>query len=245
MSELRGYIHKYESFGAVDGPGVRFVLFMQGCPLKCLYCHNSNARCMAEGRKVTVENVVQEIDKTSNYFMSGGGLTVSGGEALAQPRFVHRLFTRAKAKGWHCCVDTSGAHLGKDQKKVLDITDLVILDIKSMNPEKHDRLTKWPLKKIITFARYLEEKNIPVWIRHVLVPTWTDDEMELRALGRFVKSLRNVERFEILPYHKLGTHKWEARGEADPLANVPAATKEQVQKARDNLRSVGVEVFGD
>ena len=198
---------------------------------------------MTDGKKVTVSEVIAEIEKASAYFSQGGGVTVSGGEALMQPMFIKALFEECKKRGWHTCLDSSGAYLTELQKQVLDITDLVLLDIKTMNPKKHEEYINWELEKVLKFAKYLQTNEIKMWVRHVLVPGWTDDEHELLELGMFVNTLTNVDRFEILPFHKMGQHKWEERGVCDPLADTPGATQQDVKRAKEILRSTGATVY--
>ncbi len=234
-----GYIHHFESLGAVDGPGLRFVVFMQGCPLQCLYCHNPDSRCMKEGRVFSVDQVLSEIEPFETWFKESGGITLSGGEALMQPEFVSELFARAHERGWHTALDTSGALLGPLQKEVLEHTDLILLDIKSMDPLIHRDLTGWDLKHILDFAVYLSKLGRPMWIRHVLIPGITLIREDLEKLSRFVQQLGSVQKVEFLPYHKMGEEKWAKIGQSPPLEDYRATSQEEVDWARRVFADAG------
>ena len=196
---MKGYIHSKESFGTVDGPGIRYVLFMQGCPMRCLYCHNPDTWQMQGGTEVTSEEILAEYKKNISFY-SKGGITVTGGEPLMQTDFLIDLFRKAKAEGIHTCIDTSGitySETGEAYTRKLDelmkYTDLVMLDIKHIDPERHKALTSHTNENILAFARYLERKNIPLWVRHVVVERYTDDPVYLHKLGRFIGTLRNLK----------------------------------------------------
>lgn len=241
---LKGRIHSVETFGTVDGPGIRYILFMQGCPLRCKYCHNRDTWDKNDGKDITVDEVISSALKYKSYMdHSGGGITISGGEATLQPEFVAEVFRRAKLEGIHTCLDTSGFVDVEKIEKVLENTDLVLLDIKHMNNEKSKELTGVTSEKALKLAKHLEEKNIKVWIRHVLVPTLTDDEENLESLGKFVASLSNVDRFEILPYHSIGVHKWESMGLDYELKDIDDATDEDVNRATQIIEKFGAKVF--
>lgn len=235
---LKARIHSFESFGTVDGPGIRFVIFMQGCSLKCKYCHNRDTWDLCGGTEYSIQEVVTKIEKYKNYFMpSGGGVTVSGGEPLLQLKFLLELFPILKSKGIHTAIDTSGNFdLTNDLKKLIDMTDLFLLDIKCINDEICRDLTGVSNKKELTFAKYLSSIQKPMWIRQVLVPGITDKEKDLLELKKFVSSLRSVEKIEILPYHDMGRFKWEKLGLIYPLDCVPVATQEDVQRAKEILK---------
>jgi pyruvate formate lyase activating enzyme len=207
-----GRIHSVETCGTVDGPGIRFVVFTQGCPLRCLYCHNPDCRSATEGQMVTVEQLLAEIQTYASYIRSPGGVTVSGGEPLMQPEFVGELLRQCKARGIHTTLDTSGYVNLAVAKPVLESTDLVLLDIKSFNSETYFKVTNVAIAPTLEFAQYLSEINKPVWIRFVLVPGLTDDVENIAGLAKFVAGLGNVERVEILPFHKMGEYKWEQLG---------------------------------
>lgn len=231
-----GYIHSFESFGSVDGPGVRFVVFVRGCSMRCKYCHNPDTWTMG-GETHTASEVLQRAMRYKNYWGKEGGITVSGGEPMLQLDFVTELFTEAKEKGVNTCLDTSGIAFGPEHTEAVDqllaVTDLVMLDIKHIDDEKHRELTGQSNKNILAFAKYLDSKNIPVWIRHVVVPGITLEEESLKKLGRFIGTLSNVKRVETLPYHSLARPKYEKLGIPYPLEDTPDATKEQAQRARE------------
>lgn len=230
-------VHSVETFGTVDGPGIRYVLFLQGCPLRCKYCHNRDTWSTSFGTKRTLDEILKEIKRYTTYFAaSNGGVTVSGGEPLLQSKFVTELFKELHSLNIHTALDTAGSlPLNDSVKNLLRHTDLVILDIKHINDEKSKELTGLSNKNTLDFARYLSDNNIPMWIRQVLVPGYTDDEKDLKDLKDFIDSLTSVKKVEILPYHKLGEYKWETLGEEYPLKNVEPPTKEQINKAKKIL----------
>lgn len=233
---VKGRIHSFESFGTVDGPGIRFVVFMQGCPLRCIYCHNRDTWNTGGGKQYTVEEVINELNKYLDYInASGGGITVSGGEPTLQAEFVTELFIKCKELGVHTALDTSGFADIDKVDRLLQYTDLVLLDIKHGVEEKHKEITGVSSKKIRIFARYCKEKGIPVWIRYVLVPGYTDSEEDLRQAGAFIRELKNVKQIEVLPYHSMGAFKWEKLGEKYKLHDVKAPSAEEVKKAREIL----------
>lgn len=236
---MTGYIHSKESFGTVDGPGIRYVLFMQGCPMRCLYCHNPDTWEMSGGTSVTVDEIIEEY-WNNRHFYRDGGITVTGGEPLLQIDFLIELFRAAKAKGIHTCIDTSGiTYTDKDTeyREKLDtltgLTDLVMLDIKHIDPEHHKALTAHSNERILAFAKYLEAKNIPVWIRHVVVEGYTDSEDHLFALGRFIGELRNLRALDVLPYHTMGENKYKELGIPYPLEGVPATDNKKAAEAKN------------
>ena len=233
---MKGRIHSTESFGTVDGPGVRFVVFFQGCPLRCKYCHNPDTWDFSGGREVTAEELMKEYDSYKE-FLKSGGITATGGEPLAQPEFLAELFALAKSKGVHTCLDTSAgvydpAHHEKIDE-VLKYTDLVMLDIKHIDNEEHKRLTGKGNRNILAFAEHIRELGIPVWIRHVVVPGITDKYEELFALGEFLSTLSNIKALDVLPYHDMAKPKYAELGLDYPLGDTPPLTKEEAIKARD------------
>lgn len=241
---IKGRVHSIETFGTVDGPGIRYILFMQGCPLRCKYCHNRDTWDTKGGTEYTTDEIISQASKYSSYMkFSGGGITVSGGEATLQPEFLTELFAKAKKNGIHTCLDTSGFVDIDKIDSVLDNTDLVLLDLKHMVEEKSKDLTGVGIEKTLKLAKHLDERNIPVWIRHVLVPGVTDDVENLEKLGQFVSTLNNVDRLELLPYHSMGVHKWESMGLNYELKNVEDATKEDVDNAAEIVEKFGVTVF--
>lgn len=233
---MSGYIHSFESFGSVDGPGVRFVVFLNGCSMRCKYCHNPDTWEFG-GDTFSAAEVLQKALKYKSYWGGKGGITVSGGEPMLQMQFVTELFTEAKKKGVNTCLDTSGVAFNPDDTaetdKLLDVTDLVMLDIKHIDDEKHKELTGHSNKNILAFARYLDSKKIPVWIRHVVVPGITFDEKYLELLGEFIGTLSNVGKIETLPYHSLAIPKYDKLGIDYPLRDTPNATKEQAARAKE------------
>lgn len=211
MNELIGRIHSVETLGTVDGPGIRFVVFMQGCPLKCKYCHNRDTWEINTGKTFTTDELVKKILRSKSYFeASGGGVTVSGGEPLLQVEFVTELFKKLKELNIHTALDTAGSLPINDKIKwLLKYTDLVLLDIKHIDEEKCIDLIGTSNKNNLNFAKYLSNNRIPMWIRQVLVPGITDDEQDLLKLKEFISNLNSVKKVEILPYHNLGKFKWE------------------------------------
>lgn len=242
-----GRIHSFESCGTVDGPGIRFIVFMQGCLLRCKYCHNRDTWDPHSGREVSVEEIINEA-KSYKHFMkaSGGGITASGGEAMMQPEFIRDLFTAAHAEGIHTCLDTNGyvRNITPVVDEVLDQTDLVMLDLKQINDEIHQDLVGVPNKRILEFAKYLHARNQKTWIRYVIVPGYSDDDDSAHRLGEFLKDMENVEKVELLPYHQLGEHKWQTMGFDYPLAGVKPPAKETVAHIKDILESYGIKVQG-
>lgn len=233
-----GKIHSTETFGTVDGPGIRFVVFMQGCTLKCKYCHNRDTWSTKNaGTSTSVSELVKEILKYKSYIdASNGGVTVSGGEPLLQAEFVTELFKELKTLGIHTALDTAGSlPLSETIKELLKYTDLVLLDIKHINPQKAVELTGFSNKNNLDFAKYLSNINLPVWIRQVLIPGYTDDKFDLLDLKKFINSLNNVEKIELLPYHDLGKFKWIELGDSYELDNVQAPTLDEIQKAKNLL----------
>ncbi len=230
-----GYIHSTESFGTVDGPGIRYVIFMQGCPMRCLYCHNPDTWAVGRGTPMTAGELISEVEKVRE-FLRNGGITVSGGEPMLQQEFVTELFTQAKEHGFHTALDTSGILFDPEAPEkvdpLLDVTDLVLLDIKHIDPAEHKKLTGHDNHRILAFARYLRDRKIPVWIRHVVVPGITDDPEELRQLGHFLAELTNMKALDVLPYHTMGKVKYERLGMEYPLGDTPPLSKEEAIRAR-------------
>ena len=235
---MHGFIHSTESFGTVDGPGVRFVIFLQGCPMRCKYCHNPDTWKMNAGSVRSAQSLINEYQRNAPFYTKGG-ITVTGGEALMQIDFLLELFALAKKNGIHTCLDTSGItyHPGETAyqeklDKLMTLTDLVMLDIKHMDPQAHLDLTGHDNSRILSFARYLAEKNVPVWIRHVVVPGITDDPQQLTQLGEFIGSLPNVKALDVLPYHIMGVNKYKELDLPYPLEGVPPATQKQAKDAK-------------
>lgn len=232
-----GKIHSIETFGTVDGPGIRFVVFMQGCTLKCKYCHNRDTWDLHSGTPTSTQELIKHILNYKSYMdNSGGGVTVSGGEPLLQSEFVTELFKKLKELGIHTALDTAGSlPISNQIKELLQYTDLVILDIKHINDEKAKDLTGFSNKNNLEFAKYLNNINKPMWIRQVLVPGYTDDKFDLQKLKSFIDTLKNVEKVEILPYHNLGMFKWEELGIEYELKDVVPPSQEDIDKAKNIL----------
>lgn len=232
-----GYVHSLESFGSVDGPGVRFVIFLAGCSMRCQFCHNPDTWKMSAGTKYTTEELLKKAVRYRAYWGEEGGITVTGGEPLLQIDFLLELFRKAKEQGIHTTIDTSGSPFTREEpffgklQELMKYTDLVMLDIKHINGEKHKALTGQENENILDFARYLDEIKKPVWIRHVLVPERTDDDEYLKEFSNFVHSLHNVEKIEILPYHTLGAYKWKELGFSYPLEGIEPPSKERIENA--------------
>lgn len=236
--DLKSYakVHSIESFGTVDGPGIRFVLFLQGCHLQCKYCHNRDTWDVNGGEFKSLDDIFGKIMRYKNYIYPNGGVTMTGGEPLLQSKFIFELFKRLKKEGIHTCVDTSGSlPLTDDIKNVLSVTDLVLLDIKHIDDAKCKELVGVSNKLELDFARYLSDNNIPIWIRQVLVPGYTDDENDLLKLKDFLNTLKTVEKVEILPYHNMGEFKWKKLGFSYPLEGVREANQDDVDRAKKIL----------
>lgn len=233
---MEGYIHSTESCGTVDGPGIRFVVFMQGCPLRCKYCHNPDTWNVNTGSMMSIEEIMESYNHKKDFYKNGG-ITVTGGEPLMQMEFVTALFKECKKKNIHTCLDTSGVTYTKEKEDIFDdllqYTDLVMLDIKHIDSFGHKQLTGVDNDMILEFARYLDRKNIPVWIRHVVVPTITQNEDFLYRLGQFIGTLHNVKALDVLPYHDMGKVKYEELKMIYPLEGVKPLDKEDAIIARD------------
>lgn len=233
---IKGNIHSIETCGTVDGPGIRFVIFMQGCPLRCQYCHNPDTWQTDINKLMTVDEIMQKYDGVKE-FVQSGGITVTGGEPLLQMDFVTELFKVAKSRGIHTALDTSGITFNPENTEninnLLKYTNLVLLDIKHIDDAEHKKLTGASNKNILAFAQFLSEKQIPVWIRHVVVKDITLNEKYLIEFGRFLKTMKNIKALDILPYHNMAIPKYEALGINYPLKNTPPTTKEEAIWARD------------
>ena len=241
--ETTGYIHSIDSFGSVDGPGVRFVTFLQGCHMRCRYCHNPDTWDMKKGTLYTTDELLEKAMKYRSYWKNDGGITVSGGEPLLQIDFLTEFFRKAKANGIHTTLDTSGNPFTREEpffskfNELMKYTDLVMLDIKHIDDEQHKILTGCTNKNILDLARYLSDIKKPVWIRHVLVPERSDYDEYLERLHDFIETLDNVEKVEVLPYHTLGEYKWKELGYDYPLAGIDPPTKERVENANRILET--------
>ncbi len=238
---MEGYIHSTESFGSVDGPGVRFVIFTAGCPMRCQFCHNPDTWNMKTGTLTSTDDLIKKALRYRSYWGNEGGITVSGGEPLLQIDFLTELFKKAKENGIHTTLDTSGNPFTREEpffskfNELMQYTDLFLLDIKHIDEKEHIRLTGHTNKNILDLATYLSDMKKPVWIRHVLVPKRSDKDEYLDRLHEFILTLHNVERVEVLPYHTLGAYKWKELGMEYPLEGIDPPTAERVENARKRL----------
>ena len=234
---MKGRIHSFESLGAVDGPGIRFIIFMQGCHLKCKYCQNRDTWDLKGGIEYETDDVLEKILRYKNYITPNGGVTISGGEPLLQVDFLIELFEKLKKEKIHTCIDTSGSVALTDKvKKLIDLTDLFLLDIKCINDDICKDLTGVSNKKELEFAKYLSDNNKKMWIRQVLIPQITDNENDLKELANYLKSLNGVEKFELLKYHDLGRFKWENLNLEYPLARYRTANEADVKRAKEIMQ---------
>lgn len=242
-SEIKGVVHSLESFGSVDGPGVRYVIFLQGCRMRCQFCHNPDTWDPKDpgAAAYTAEELLEKVERCRGYWGKRGGITVSGGEPLLQIDFLLELFMKAKERGIHTCIDTAGNPFTREEpffskfQKLMAVTDLLLVDIKEMDPKRHKALTGVQNGNILDMLRYLDGIRKPVWIRHVLVPERTAFEEDLLALRAFLNTLHNVERVEVLPYHTMGVFKWEKLGIPYPLEGIAPPTEAQTARAREIL----------
>ncbi|WP_406011234.1 pyruvate formate-lyase-activating protein [Streptomyces sp. NBC_00637] len=239
-----GRIHSWDLSTGVDGPGTRFVLFTSGCPLRCLYCANPDTWHMRDGRGTTVDEVMAEIDKYRAFITAaGGGVTLTGGEPLLQSAFTEEVLRRCKEAGLHTALDTSGFLGVRATDELLAHTDLVLLDIKSFDLATYRKLTGGELTPTLNFATRLDRLGVPMWIRYVLVPGWTDDLERVDALARFVAGLGTAERVDVLPFHRLGAPKYEALGIPFPLRDNPVPGPGLIEDVRARFRAHGVAAY--
>ncbi len=238
---VKGNIHSIETFGCVDGPGIRFVIFMQGCHMRCRYCHNPDSWSMDKNQEMSADELLNKAERYKEYWGTEGGITVSGGEPLLQIDFLIELFFKAKLRGINTCLDTSAQPFRRDSKwfemfeELMKYTDTILLDIKHIRLENHKQLTGWRNDNILDCARYLSEIGKPVWIRHVLVPGITDDDTLLEELSDFLSTLGNIKRIDVLPYHSMGKYKYENLGIKYTLEDVESPTEERVNAAKTIL----------
>ncbi len=231
----KGKIHSFETFGAADGPGVRFVVFLSGCGFRCAYCHNPDTWARPAAMEMSPDEVLAKALRYKPYWRGTGGITLSGGEPLLQPDFAAELFDAAHRAGATTCIDTAAGPFRRDDEAILralDASDTVLLDLKAFDPDLHRRLTGFGNAAVLDCARYLAEKDKPVWIRHVLVPGITDAPADLENMRRFMDTLPNIKRVDVLPYHELGVAKWHELGIAYRLEGVSPPTSEELDRAR-------------
>src|SRR5690554_1421809 len=240
QDNIKGNVHFIETFGAFDGPGVRYVLFLQGCPFQCQFCHNRDSWSTEERTLMSVDEVFEDFKKYQAFYKDGG-ITVSGGEPLLQIKFLLALFKKFKSEGIHTTIDTSAAcfdlRRSEEFKELMKYTDLVLLDIKQINDEKHKVLVGSSNKRVLEFARFLDELKVPVYTRHVLIPGINNDTEDLKALREFLNTLSNIVDINVLPYHTSGKNKWEEMGLTYPLEGVLEPTKEEVRIAEEILKT--------
>ena len=236
-------VHSFESFGTVDGPGIRFVIFLKGCPFRCMFCHNPDTWTQEGAKRYSSEELVNMVLKYKSYYGNNGGVTVSGGEPTVQMDFLIEFFKKLKSKGISTCLDTSGACFKEDdvtnsQKydELIKYTDLVLLDIKHIDDEVHKKYVGKSNKGVLAFGKYLSDKGVHMWIRHVLVPGYTLDEKYLRETRKYIETLKTVDKVEVLPYHTMGVVKYQKLGIPYPLEGVEPPTKEQTVWAQKILR---------
>lgn len=240
---MMGFIHSTESFGSVDGPGVRFIVFMSGCPMRCKFCHNADTWNMLSGEEMSADEILEKAVRYRSYWGKDGGITISGGEPLMQIDFLLELFRKAKEKGINTALDTSGQPFTREEgffskfEELMENTDLVLLDIKHIDDEEHKKLTGHSNKNILDMAKYLSDIKKDVWIRHVLVPTINDKDEYLNRLADFISGLENVKRVEVLPYHTLGVHKWHELGYEYELEDVNPPSKDRIENAKKILNA--------
>lgn len=233
MKSLTGKVHSIETCGTVDGPGIRFVVFMQGCPLRCQFCHNPDTWNVTDGTDYSVEALYNEALKYKSYMkFSKGGITVTGGEPLLQADFLIDLFKKCKSEGIHTAIDTSGYVFNEDVKELLKWTDLVLLDVKNYDPEQYQYITGVRLDPTLEFLDYLKELGKSTWIRYVLVPGLTDDLSSIEDLSEYLSDYTNIEKIEILPFHKMGEFKWEALNIPYTLKDTPEPTEELMRQVQ-------------
>lgn len=244
MGHQKARVHSFESFGTVDGPGVRLVIFFQGCHLSCRYCHNRDLWECDSGTEYTVTELFTEVKKYKPYFQtSGGGVTASGGDPILQAKAISALFRKCRAAGIHTALDTSGGvPITPDVEELLSQTDLVLLDIKQMNDEKHRDLTGISNRSTISFAHYLADHSIKAWIRYVVVPNYTDSENDCRALAKLISPMTNVQKLELLAFHKMGEFKWEQLGETYSLHDTPTPTIQDIERVKSYFSELNIPV---
>lgn len=238
---MQGNIHSIESMGTLDGPGIRYVVFFQGCPLRCQYCHNPDTLEVGVGREWTLGALLDDVNSYKGYLTRGkGGVTASGGEPLMQSEFLEAFLKGCKEMGLHTAMDTAGSLGHRASDELLEATDLFLMDIKAGIPDLYNHLTRGHLERQEAFARRLDEAGRPMWIRFVVVPGLTDTPENLEAIGSYVSTLSTVERLEVLPFHKLGEYKWKELGMESPLEETEACTEERAEEVRDVFRKYGL-----
>ncbi|WP_311407616.1 pyruvate formate-lyase-activating protein [Liquorilactobacillus uvarum] len=239
--QILGFVHSTESFGAVDGPGIRFVAFMQGCNMRCQFCHNPDTWKKNVGTEMTTDELLEKALPFRQFWGDKGGITLSGGEILLQIEFAIELFTKCKKLGINTCLDTCGQPFTRRQpwfdkfQRLMEVTDILLVDIKHINSDEHRKLTGYRNENILDLCQYLSDAKKPVWIRHVLIPERTDFDNYLSELGDYIKTLKNVKKVEVLPYHTMGVHKYHEMGIKYKLEGIEPPSSERVANAEKLL----------
>lgn len=236
-------IHSFETLGTHEGPGIRSIIFTQGCNLKCIYCHNPDTQCNSGGRECTTEEIIDFVLKSKSYYGKTGGFTASGGEPLLQAKDLIPIFKKVKELGFKTALDTSGSLINKDVKELLKYTDLVLLDIKQIDNDMHEKITGSSNETTLNFAKYLEENKIKFWIRYVLMPEFSNDINHLEMMGNHFKEYKMVERIEILPYHTLGVHKYTELGLEYKAKEIHPPNQEKIEKTKNIFKKYFENVF--
>lgn len=229
-----GKVHSFETLGALDGPGLRFVVFFSGCPLRCLYCHNPDTWNINSGKEATPDEIIKKVKRYQPYFAKEGGITLSGGEPLMQPEFALEILKRCRNEGISTCVDTSGSILNDQVKAALEYADLVILDVKHIDAQKYNALTGGNIENNKAFLEYCKSRQLPLWIRQVILPGWNDTTEDMESLLRYIDGA-NVKKIELLPYHTMGVHKWKALGYQYQLDGVCPPSDEHMERLRETV----------
>lgn len=236
-NEPTAFIHSVETAGMVDGPGIRYTIFFQGCPLRCVYCHNPDTWKPEGGRKMTVQELLSDVKKYRSYLrFSGGGVTITGGEPLLQAEFLALLLRALKAQGIHTALDTSGYTGSQTARRVLEYTDLMLLDIKTIDPAAYKALTGVPIDPTLRTLEISKEMGVPVWLRFVLIPGWTDNPAHIRQMRKYLDGFDNIQKIEVMPFHKMGEYKWADLGMKYSLADTPSPSREDLENVRTILR---------
>lgn len=244
MHSSYGYVHSIETFGAVDGPGIRYVVFLSGCSLACLYCHNPDSWVVKKGKKMSLDEILEDISKYAHFIKgSSGGVTISGGDPLSQVDFTKQILLGCKEMGIHTALDTCGYLGDRVDDEMLELIDLVLLDVKSGIPSVYKKLTKVELEPTLEFAKRLDKKDISIWLRFVLVPGLTDDKENIEAVAKIASSLNNLDLVELLPFHKMGEYKWESLNKTYKLKDTLEPTQKQMDIARGIFTEKGLKVI--
>lgn len=240
---MNGYIHSTDTFGSVDGPGIRYIIFTSGCLMRCQYCHNPDTWKLKDGKEMSTDELVSDILRYRSYMIAtGGGVTISGGEPLLQADFVYELTTKLHTFGINVAIDTCGFPDIDHVHSAVDEADLILLDIKALHRDTFKAVTAQEVDNTLRFAEYLKRTNKRTWIRFVYVPGLTDNHQEIEELAQYIKSLNNVELVELLPFHKMGEHKWQSLGFNYQLSDTPIPTKEEIAAARAIFEKHGLKV---